>query len=124
MSATPSASTAAVPELPQRGGEKAASVAALATSSGAVVACASCCALPFALPATLLGTSGGVVAWVAGSGGWATVISLVVLAVAWLMVVSQTRRSRMRPARSTLVMLGASTVLTTVALLWSAIDAH
>lgn len=99
-------------------GEKAVGAAALATSSGAVLACSACCVLPLAIPAVALALSATTVAWIEAANVWVTGFSVILLAGAWALVLRQTARSGKRAAKSTIYMLGAATVLTGVALAW------
>lgn len=124
MTAGSSVALGGAQETSGRGTEKAVGAAAVITSSGTVLACAACCTLPLALPAVAVGAAGGVLAWLEAASGWMTGLSVGILAAAWLMVVSQTRRSRKRAASSTLYMLAGSTLLTTLALLSSLVHGH
>lgn len=103
---------------PAPGGEKAASAAALATSTGALVACSACCVLPVALPAVALALGATTLSWVEAAHGWLTIGAVVMLLAAWGLVWRQSARSGRRTARATILMLGVATVLTGVALAW------
>ncbi|KRR14935.1 hypothetical protein CQ12_32330 [Bradyrhizobium jicamae] len=105
-------------ELP---GSKAASVTAVTLSTGAV-ACGVCCVLPFALPATVLASTGTLLAWFVSMHLWVTVLAFLSVAGAWGWIAWQSRHTRRRPAASTLVMMAGSTVLLTVAVLWPLIE--
>lgn len=113
-----SAVKASAKELP---GSKAASVTAVTLSTGAV-ACGVCCVLPFALPATLLASTGTLLAWIVSMHLWVTVLAILSVSGAWGWIAWQSRRTRRRPAGSTLVMMAGSTVLLTVAVLWPLIE--
>ena len=47
-----------------------------------------------------------------------TLVALLAVVIAWSWVALQTVRTRRRPARSTLLMIGAGTVLQAAALVW------
>ena len=100
---------------------RAASGFAMTAAAGAA-ACAACCVLPFALPAAVLAGLGSVIALLAGVLAWATALAVVIVASAWMWVGWQSSRSRVRPARSTLYMMGGATTLTAVAVLWPQIE--
>lgn len=102
-------------------GAKAAGVMAVTPSTGAV-ACGVCCVLPFALPATLLASTGTLLAWLVSAHVWVTLLAIVSVVGAWAWIAWQSRRSGRRPAMSTLVMMSASTVLLTIAVLWPLIE--
>lgn len=98
-------------------GSKAAGVAAVTLSTGAV-ACGVCCVLPFALPATVLASTGSLLAWFVTMHVWVTILAILAVVGAWGWIAWQTRRTNRRPAMSTLFMIGAATVLLAIAVLW------
>jgi hypothetical protein len=100
---------------------KAAGVMAMTLSTGAV-ACGVCCVLPFALPAPLLASTGTLLAWLVSAHVWVTLLAIVSVVGAWAWIAWQSRRSGRRPAMSTLVIMSASTVLLTIAVLWPLIE--
>ena len=100
------------------GGETAASAAALASSSGALLACSACCVLPLALPAVALALGATTLSWMEAAHGWLTLAATLMLLAAWGLVWRQSARTGQRAAKATISMLGASTVLTGVALAW------
>jgi hypothetical protein len=102
-------------------GSKAAGVTALTLSTGAV-ACGVCCVLPFALPAAVLASTGSLLAMFVEMHLWVTILAILSVAGAWGWIAWQTRRTRRKPAISTLFMMGASTVLLTVAVLWPLLE--
>lgn len=102
-------------------GSKAAGVTAMTLSTGAV-ACGVCCVLPFALPATLVASAGAAMAWLVKLHVWATLLAIVSVAGAWTWIAWQSRRTRRKPAVSTLVMMGTASVLLTVAVLWPILE--
>ena len=102
--------------------QRAARVAAVASATGAV-ACGVCCVLPVALPAVALASVGGVLAWFAGAFAWATRVAVIAVAAAWGGVWWRGARSRVRPASSTLGLMGLATGLLVVALLWPRLEA-
>ena len=102
-------------------GSKAAGVTAMTLSTGAV-ACGVCCVLPFALPAAVLASTGSLLALLVKMHVWVTILAILSVAGAWGWIAWQTRRTRRKPALSTLFMMGASTVLLTVAVLWPLLE--
>ncbi len=93
--------------------------AALATGA---LACAACCALPFALPAVMLAGTGSVLAWAASARPWLMALAVAGVAAGWLWVALQSRRSQARPARATLSLMGAASVMLLLAILWPALS--
>jgi hypothetical protein len=89
-----------------------------ATASVAALACGVCCVLPLAIPAAMLGTFGGVIAWFAHAYSWLTPIAVAALAGGWLWVAYQSKRSGKRPARATMVIMGFATAMMVLAYLW------
>lgn len=103
--------------------EGAASAAAATVAVGAV-ACGVCCVLPFALPAVMLATSGGVLALFAQAFWGALYLATVLVGGAWLWVFADTRRTGRRPNRSTLAMMAGATVALGAAAAWPALEPH
>lgn len=99
-------------------GEKAVGAAALATSSGAVLACSACCVLPLAIPAVALALSATTIAWIEAANVWITGFSVILLAGAWALIWRQSARSGKRAANSTIYMLCAATLLSAIAVSW------
>ncbi|WP_434405477.1 hypothetical protein [Sphingobium sp. DN12] len=93
-------------------------VAATITSSAAVLSCAACCVLPLALPAAALAGLGTTLSWFEGASPWLRILSVLIVAAAWIMVWRQGRNTGRRAARSTLMLLSISTVLTVISLVW------
>ena len=89
-----------------------------ATTSVAALACGVCCVLPLAIPAAMLGMFGGVIAWFAHAYSWLTPLATAAVAAGWLWVAYQTRRSRKRPARSTIGIMGFATLMMALAYMW------
>ena len=102
-------------------GSKAAGVTAMTLSTGAV-ACGVCCVLPFALPATILASTGSLLALLVKMHVWVTILAILSVVGAWGWIAWQTRRTRRKPAISTLFTMGASTMLLTVAVLWPLLE--
>jgi hypothetical protein len=102
------------------GGARAANLA-LACATGAA-ACASGCVLPLALPAVVLATSGTLLAWLASAHAWMTVLSVIAVALAWVWILREAISSGLRPAASTLYVIGTASILTTLAVLWPFIE--
>lgn len=107
-------------ETPEQTGaaEAGAGVAATMTSSAAVLSCAACCVLPLALPAAALAGAGATLSWLEGAAPWLRALSVIVVAAAWFIVWRQSRATGRKAAPSTLILLGVSTLLTVIALLW------
>jgi hypothetical protein len=103
--------------------ERAASAAAATVAVGAV-ACGVCCVLPFALPAVVLASSGGVLAVFAQAFWGALYLATVMVGGAWLWVLADTRRTGRRPHRSTLTMMAVATAALGAAALWPTIEPH
>jgi hypothetical protein len=102
-------------------GTKAAGLTAVTLATGAV-ACGACCVLPFALPAAVLARAGGVVAWFANMHVWITGLAVLAVLGAWAWIAWQTRRTRCKPAASTLYVMVAATALMAIAVLWPVIE--
>lgn len=117
-STSASVSTATAKEPP---GAKAAGVTAMTLSTGAL-ACGVCCVLPFALPATVLASTGALLAWFAKIQLWAKILAVLSVLSAWGWIAWQSYRTRRKPAVSTLVMMGAATMVLTVATLWPQLE--
>ncbi|GAA4477871.1 hypothetical protein [Gluconacetobacter asukensis] len=97
--------------------------AAAATASTAALACGVCCVLPLALPAVLLGSVGGILAWFADAHRYVTPVALLAVAAGWLRVLQQSRQTGKRPATSTLHIMGFATVMMALASLWPKFEA-
>ena len=102
-------------------GSKAAGVTAVTLSTGAV-ACGVCCVLPFALPATILASTGSLLALLVKMHVWVTILAILSVVGAWGWIAWQTRRTRRKPAISTLFTMGTSTMLLTIAVLWPLLE--
>ena len=123
---TPSAHRSAfAPEATpvEAGGTRAAGVAA-GTGAVAALACGVCCVLPLALPATALSAFGGVIALAAHAYWWALGAAGALVAAGWASVGWQSARTGRRPARSTVIAMGAATLLLGVAWSWSLAVRH
>jgi len=57
-------------------------------------------------------------AWFENASPWMTVLSVVIVSLAWVIIWRQSARTGKRAARSTIILLNISTVLTVIALLW------
>jgi hypothetical protein len=98
-------------------------IAATAAVSGlAAAACASCCVLPFVLPAVLLANVGGVIALLDHAHAWVTRAAIAAVACAWCWVILQMIRTGRAPARSASIMMVLATVLTLMAASWPLIE--
>lgn len=113
--------SAEIPSPKEPPGSKAAGVTAMTLSTGAV-ACGVCCVLPFALPATIVASAGATMAWLVKLHVWTTLLAIVSVVGAWGWIAWQSRRTRRKPAVSTLVMMGTASVLLTVAVLWPLLE--
>jgi hypothetical protein len=98
-------------------GTKAASAVAV-TASTAAFACGVCCVLPFAVPAAILGSIGGVLAWFADAYSWLTPIALVAVGAGWAWVGHQSWRTRRHPARLTVLLMAFATIMMAAAWIW------
>lgn len=107
---------------PQADTGKVAGVAAVVTTSGAVLACAACCVLPIAIPAVAVGGGGAVLALFSAVSPVLTVVGVALVALAWLWVALATRKTGKRPARLTVTLLSISTLLAALAVMWPAIE--
>jgi hypothetical protein len=92
--------------------------AVAATASVTALACGVCCVLPFAIPAAMLGSVGGILAWFSRAYGWLTPVACAAVIAGWLWVAYQSRRSGKRPARSTLLIMAFATVMMVLAYMW------
>ena len=96
--------------------------AVAATVSVTALACGVCCVLPFAIPAAMLGSVGGVLAWFSHAYGWMTPVACAAVIAGWLWVGYQSRRSGKRPARATLLVMGFATVMMGLAYMWPMLE--
>lgn len=106
---------------PQRQDNRAAGTVA-ATASVAALACGVCCVLPLAIPAAMLGTFGGIIAWFAHAYSWLTPIAIAAVVAGWLWVAFQSRRSGKRPARATLLIMAFATAMMALAYFWPLLE--
>jgi hypothetical protein len=113
--------SAAKPPPEEPPGSKAAGITAMTLSTGAV-ACGVCCVLPFALPATVLASTGALLAWFVKLHLWVTVVALLSVVGAWSWIAWQSRRTRRKPGASTLLIMSMATVLLTAAVLWPLLE--
>lgn len=97
-------------------------VAVAATASTAALACGVCCVLPLAIPAALLGSVGGVLAWFADAHRWITPIAIVAVVAGWVWVAYQSWRTGKRPARATLAIMVFATAMMILAYLWPLLE--
>src|SRR5688500_1318696 len=109
--------------LERRGAERASSVAALTTATGAV-ACGVCCVLPFVFPAVAAAGTGSVLAWFADVHWWATALATVLVGGAWIALGVNARQARAKPTRATLYLMASATAALVLAMLWPRIEPH
>jgi hypothetical protein len=103
--------------MPQR------QVVGVAAMSGlAAMACASCCILPFTLPAVLLANIGGVIVVLDHAHIWVTRGAIGAVVCAWGWLIFQVIRTGKRPTRSSGVMMVVATALTLAAASWPGIE--
>jgi len=102
-------------------GTKAAGATAATAAAGAL-ACTACCVLPFALPAAVLASFGGVLAWVDHIHIWVTRFAIVAVVVAWGWIIGQSAKARRMPAATTLYVMLAATALAGTALAWPLLE--
>lgn len=103
-------------------GTKVAGVTAATLATGAVV-CGACCVLPFALPATVLASTGSVLAWLARAHAWVTGLAILAVLGAWSWIAWQAVSTRRRPARLTIYLMAGATALMAIAVLWPLVEA-
>jgi len=106
-----------------RAPERAASVAALTTATGAV-ACGVCCVLPFAFPVVAVAGTGSVLAWLADAHWWATGLAAAIVGGAWIAIGMSARRAQARPSRATLCVMALATAALVLAVLWPRLEPH
>ena len=95
---------------------------AIATSTTAVAACGACCLLPMAFPAIAAGASGSVLAALAASHAWLTMLAAICVAGAWLWIWRQAKKRKARVATSTRVQMSAATGILALAMAWPWIE--
>lgn len=103
-------------------GRRAGVGAAVATSGTAILACGACCILPLALPAVIVAGLGGSLSWFAKALPWLTLISLIAVAVAWVMVWRESRATGKRASKLTLLLMLVATVMLAISLAWPFIE--
>ena len=96
-------------------GNRAAGAVAV-TASTAALACGVCCVLPFALPAVMLGSVGGLLSWFANAYRWLTPIAVLAVVAGRLWIAYQSYSTRCWPVRLTLVIMGFATLMMGLAL--------
>ncbi|CAN5281317.1 hypothetical protein BH10PSE14_BH10PSE14_20190 [soil metagenome] len=96
--------------------------AVAAAASTAALACGVCCVLPLAIPATMLGSVGGILAWFGNAHRWITPIAIIAVVAGWLWVACQSWRSGKRPASSTLLIMVFATAMVALAYLWPMLE--
>jgi hypothetical protein len=94
---------------------------ALACTCAAVI-CAVACVAPLAVPAVVLAGTGTALAWLAGAHTWMTMLATLAVAAAWLWVWRHAIRTGLRPAPSTLRLMGVASFLLALALAWPLIE--
>ncbi len=92
------------------------------TASTAALACGVCCVLPFALPAAMLGSVGGILAGFANAYSWLPPVAVLAVAAGWLWISYQSYASKRRPARLTLTIMGFATLMMAGALMWPHVE--
>ena len=113
--------SSAIPMATEPAGAKAAGATALTLSVGGL-ACAACCVLPLALPATILASTGALLSALFHLRWWLTALSVIAVIGAWGWIGCQMRRTKRKPSLGTLLLMMASTLLMTVSLLWPLIE--
>lgn len=98
-------------------GSKAAGAVAV-TATTAALACGVCCVLPFAIPAAVLGSAGGVLAWFAEAYRWLTPVALIAVTSGWAWVGYQSWLTHRFPAPSTLLAMTIATIMMAAAWIW------
>ena len=92
------------------------------TAGASALVCSVCCAVPLAIPAIALTTTGAAVAAFAGVYQWAMYISLALAGIGWGWLAWQTVRARRLPAASRLRAIGVSTLVVGASLAWPHIE--
>ena len=87
-------------------------------AAGTAAACTACCVLPFTLPAIALANIGGILTLLDHAHGWATWLAISAVAAAWVWIGYQSIRARVRPATSTLTLMGLATIVIMLAASW------
>jgi hypothetical protein len=96
---------------------------AFAAASTALVAGGIFCAFPLLLPAAMLATAGGALAWFSETSNWLMAVAIAAIATGWIWTGVQSWRTRRRPARSTLLVLSLATMTMALAWLWPVVEA-
>src|SRR5262249_5477804 len=91
-------------------------------SAAGAVACAVCCIAPLALPAAMLASVGGVLAWVGRLYLAASFIAAGLVLAAWTWIGLVKVRTGSWPARSTLVIASAATLAAMLAWAWPLLE--
>lgn len=116
-----SSTSCAAPTPAGRRVAKAAGVAALTLSTGAL-ACGACCVLPIALPAVALAGGGSLLAAMMGARPLFLALAVATVAAAWIWIAWTSYRTTMRPAVSSLALMLLATTVMAIALIWPAIE--
>jgi hypothetical protein len=87
-------------------------------AAGTAAACTACCVLPFTPPAIVLANVGGVLTVLDHAHGWVTWLAISAVAAAWVWIGRQSIRARVRPATSTLAMMGLATIVMMISASW------
>lgn len=95
--------------------------AAAVTATGAL-ACAAGCILPFAMPAVVVASAGGVIAWLVQAQGWMMNLAVVAVAAGWIRVGWLSLRYKARPAPSTVGAMTAATLVLALAAVWRMVE--
>jgi hypothetical protein len=93
-----------------------------ATAATAALACGVCCVLPIAIPAITLTGTGAVLAWWGNAHAWATGLATLAVVTGWLWIWRQSAKSKARPARVTLWLMGFASFALVAALAWPGIE--
>lgn len=91
-------------------------------SAGGALLCGVCCVAPFVLPAALLASFGSALAWIGRLHLWMSILALGLVLLAWAWVAVVSLRERRRPAVSNLVVLSAASLALALALAWPALE--
>lgn len=84
--------------------------------------CGECCVLPFALPAVVLASAGGLIAFLAQAFGWTLYLATAMVVGVWLWVARDVRRTGKGPARSTPLSMSLAAVAQDAAMLWPFVE--
>lgn len=93
-----------------------------ATLATGAAACAACCVLPFALPAAVLASAGGLIAVFEHAYRWMTSLATLVVIATWAWLAWQNMRGHRKPSASTVYIMFLASGIVAIAQLWPLIE--